>query len=112
MVFNCVKFPSLVPTQDGFKLHHQLPLAKICSGLLQESRRVDKLLGKKVYEFKKLIVGSLVIQMSPDTFKKVVLVVGNFGRAHSGIFTFASVPLREIQVSSIVLKNWNEPCWS
>jgi len=93
VVFNRVKFPSLVPTQDGFELHHQLSLAKVCSRFLQESRRVDKLLGKKVDELQELVVGSLIIQMSSDTFKEVVLVVRNFGRTHSGIFTFDFVPL-------------------
>ena len=110
MVFNSVELPSFIPTKDGFELHHQLSLTKICSGLLQKSRRVDKLLGKEVDELEKLVVSSLVIQMSPDTLKKVVLVVRNFRRTHSEIFAFAFVPLRANLGSNIALNNRNEPC--
>ena len=94
MVFNRIELPSFIPTQDGFELHHQLSFTKVRSSLLQKSRRVDKFLGKKVDEFEELIVSSLVIQMSPDTFKEVVLVVKNFWRTHSGIFAFIFVSLR------------------
>ena len=110
MVFNCVEFPSLIPPQNSLELHHQFPLTKVCSSLLQESRRVDKLLGKKVDELEELVVGSLVIQMSPDAFEEVILVVGNFGRAHSGIFTSAFVPLRGELGLKIALNDRNEPC--
>lgn len=61
MVFNCIEFPSFIPTQDSFELHHQLSFAKVCSSLLQESRGVNELLGKKVDKLEELIVGGLII---------------------------------------------------
>lgn len=61
MVFNRVELPPFIPTKDGFELHHQVSLTKVCSGFLQKPRRVDKLLGKKVDELEELVVGSLVI---------------------------------------------------
>ena len=93
MVFNRIELPSFIPTQDGFELHHQLSFTKVCSSLLQKSRGVDKFLGKKVDELQELIVGSLIIQMSPDAFKEIVLVVKDFWRTHSGIFAFTLVSL-------------------
>ena len=109
MVFNRIKLPPFIPAQDGFELHHQLSLTKVCSSLLQKSRRVDKFLSKKVDEFEELVVGSLIIQMSPDTFKEVILVVKNFWRTHPGIFAFF-VSLRAKLKLNITVNNKNEPC--
>jgi hypothetical protein len=63
-----------VPSKNIFQLRHELSIAQIRMAFANESRCVDDILRKEIYDLEELIVGLSIIQSTLDTIKELSVV--------------------------------------